>query len=268
MISTFLLFTQYLATCSINILTIHDYLHYVLLFFSHSTFSLDLTNMWNRSNCSYRSVSHLCFWERLNNSGFCPITIPTDLISVFEIFLSPQGSIELPCLTLLPCQRKINARRKYAPPWLDRSSGTVFYYVSSISSRLRYRLRVDASVTLSGRSIDVLARKSLLDVLALYSSYACDVGSYREKGDVPLHSRRSQYVVYIQGFDHHRRRIESLYPSPIILLLTELKLYPLVQHQQTKISTPWKVGVRPLWCAELACAIRLSMVVLAVEWQA
>ena len=85
----------------------HSWLH-DLFFFSHSTFSLDLTNMWNPSKWSYQSVSRLCLWERLNNSGFCPITIPMDLISVFEIFLA-QGSIELPCLNLLPCQRKIVA---------------------------------------------------------------------------------------------------------------------------------------------------------------
>jgi hypothetical protein len=51
------------------------------------------------------------FLRKLNNSGFCPIAIPTrrDWISVFEIFLSSEGSIELPCLNLLPCQRKIVA---------------------------------------------------------------------------------------------------------------------------------------------------------------
>jgi hypothetical protein len=95
-------YCQYLATWSINILTfMTTFMFY--FFLSHSTFSRDLANMWNPSNWFRICVSE-------NSSGFCPITIPMDLISVFEKCLSPQGSIELPwLLNLLPCQGKIVA---------------------------------------------------------------------------------------------------------------------------------------------------------------
>jgi len=91
-----------------SIFDIHDYI--MFYFFSHIQHSLLIWQICESLQlpiCSYRSVSRLCFWERLNKSDFCTIAIPRDRISVFEIFSSPRGSIELPFLNFLPCQRKI-----------------------------------------------------------------------------------------------------------------------------------------------------------------
>src|SRR5271170_5340466 len=90
-------FTSYLATWSINILT-----------FMTTIFFLTF-NILSRSDKYVKSL------QFLNNSGFRTITIPMDRISVFVIFLSPQGLIELPCINLFPCQRKIIVRFTITP---------------------------------------------------------------------------------------------------------------------------------------------------------
>ena len=44
-------------------------------------------------------------------------------------------------------------------------------------------------------------------------------------------------------------------------------LHHLVKHQQPAIRTVWRVGFRPIWCAESACTIHFTIALLVVELQ-
>ena len=105
------------ATWSINILTFMITL--CSIFFSRIQHSVSIWQI-----CEITPIAHIdqCFWERLNNSGFGTITIPMDRISVSVIFLSPQGLIEVPCINLLPRQRKIIVHFTMTPTWFDNVS--------------------------------------------------------------------------------------------------------------------------------------------------
>ena len=46
---------------------------------------------------------------------------------------------------------------------------------------------------------------------------------------------------------------------------TWLNLHPSVQHYQTTIRKAWRVGFRPVWCAESRCGLRLSIGPMVVE---